>query len=55
MYVVKLVNLDPHKQADGTVLFDWFEKVYESKYDELGIPCTLTGDYASRCGTLPKP
>jgi branched-chain amino acid transport system substrate-binding protein len=55
MYVVKLVNLDPHKQADGTVLYDWFQKVYESKYDELGIPCTLTGDYASRCGTLPKP
>jgi branched-chain amino acid transport system substrate-binding protein len=55
MYILKLVNLDPHKQADGTVKFDWFEKVYESKYDELGIPCTLTGDNASRCGALPKP
>lgn len=55
MYIVKLVNLDPHKQADGRVLYDWFEKVYESKYDELGIPCTLAGEYASRCGNLPKP
>jgi len=55
MYIVKLTNLDPHKQADGRVLYDWFEKVYESKYDELGIPCTLAGEYASRCGNLPKP
>jgi branched-chain amino acid transport system substrate-binding protein len=55
MYILKLVNLDPHKGADGTVKYDWFQKVYESKYDELGIPCSLTGDYASRCGTLPKP
>ncbi|HEY9076645.1 MAG TPA: substrate-binding domain-containing protein [Anaerolineaceae bacterium] len=55
MYILKLVNLDPHKGADGTVKYDWFEKVYESKYDELGIPCTLEKDYASRCGNLPKP
>jgi branched-chain amino acid transport system substrate-binding protein len=55
MYILKLTNLDPHKGSDGTVKYDWFEKVYESKYDELGIPCSLTGDYASRCGTLPKP
>ena len=55
MYILKLVNLDPHKDANGVPKYDWFTKVYESKYDELGIPCTLTGDYASRCGTLPKP
>ncbi len=55
MYIVKLVNLDPHKDSNGVPKYDWFQLVYESKYDELGIPCTLTGDYASRCGNLPKP
>ena len=55
MYILKLVNLDPHKDSNGIPKYDWFTKVYESKYDELGIPCTLTGDYANRCGTLPKP
>ena len=55
MFILRLTNLDPHKDAAGVPKYDWFEKVYESKFDELGIPCTLTGENASRCGSLPKP
>ncbi len=27
--------------------------VYVSAYDELGVPCTLAGEYLDRCGDLP--
>ena len=54
MNVLKLVNLDPDKNKDGVPEYEFFETVYVSKYDELGVPCTLVGDYAARCGKLPK-
>ena len=53
MNILKLVNLDPDLNKDGVNEYAFFETVYVSKYDELGVPCTLAGDYASRCGTLP--
>jgi len=53
MNILKLVNLDPDLNKDGINEYAFFETVYVSKYDELGVPCTLTGEYASRCGTLP--
>ncbi len=54
MNVLKLVSLDPDKNKDGVPEYEFFETVYVSQFDELGVPCTLTGDYAARCGNLPK-
>jgi branched-chain amino acid transport system substrate-binding protein len=54
MNILKLVNLEPDKDGDGVNEYEFFETVYVSEYDELGIPCTLTGEYADRCGDLPK-
>jgi branched-chain amino acid transport system substrate-binding protein len=54
MNILKLVDINPPKDAQGRPTYKFFETVYVSKYDELGVPCTLTGDYAARCGTLPK-
>ncbi len=53
MNILKLVNLNPDLDGDGVNEYAFFETVYVSAYDELGIPCTLVGDYASRCGDLP--
>lgn len=49
MNILKLVNVNPDSNGDGVNDYKFFETVYVSKYDELDIPCTLTGDYASRC------
>ena len=54
MNILRLVNLEPDQDGDGVNEYKFFETVYVSKYDELGIPCTLVGDYADRCGDLPK-
>jgi len=53
MNILKLVNLDPDLDDAGINEYRFFETVYVSKFDELGVPCTLEGDYAARCGTLP--
>lgn len=53
MNILKLVNLNPGLDAKGRPTYAFFEKVYVTGFDELKIPCTLTGDYASRCGDLP--
>lgn len=53
MNILKLVNLDPDLNDDGIPEYKFFETVYVSQYDELGVPCTLEGEYASRCGDLP--
>lgn len=53
MNILKLVNLNPDLDGDGINEYEFFETIYVSKYDELGVPCTLVGDYASRCGSLP--
>ena len=55
MNIVKLVNLEPDQDGDGVNEYEFFETVYVSEYDELGVPCTLEGDYADRCGDLPTP
>ncbi len=55
MNILKLVNLDPDLDDDGIPEYKFFETVYVSQYNELGVPCTLTGEYAARCGNLPKP
>lgn len=55
MNILKLVNLDPGVDAEGRPTYAFFETVYVTAYDELQIPCTLTGEYASRCGDLPVP
>ncbi len=55
MNILKLVNLDPDQDGDGVLEYAFFETVYVSEYDELGVPCTLEGDYADRCGDLPTP
>lgn len=49
MNILKLVNVNPDSNGDGVNDYKFFETVYVSKYDELDIPCTLTGEYASRC------
>jgi len=54
MNILRLVNLNPDLDGDGINEYRFFEKVYVSKYDELGIPCTLVGEYESRCGDLPR-
>lgn len=53
MNILKLVDINPPKDDQGRPTYKFFETVYVSKYDELGVPCTLTGDYANRCGDLP--
>jgi len=55
MNILKLVNLDPDLNDDGVPEYKFFETVYVSDYDELNVPCTLTGEYADRCGSLPRP
>jgi maltose-binding protein MalE/ABC-type branched-subunit amino acid transport system substrate-binding protein len=55
MNILKLVNVNPPKDDQGRPTYKFFETVYVSKYNELGVPCTLAGDYAQRCGSLPKP
>ncbi len=54
MNILKLVTIDPPKDEKGRPTYAFFETVYVSKYNELGVPCTLVGEYASRCGNLPK-
>lgn len=49
MNILKLVNINPDTDGDGKNDYKFFETVYVSAYNELGIPCTLTGDYAARC------
>jgi len=53
MNILRLVNLEPDKDGDGVNEYEFFETVYVTAYDELGVPCTLEGDYAARCGDLP--
>ena len=55
MNILRLVNLEPDKDGDGVNEYEFFETVYVSAYDELGVPCTLEGEYADRCGDLPTP
>jgi len=55
MNILKLVTLNPDTDGDGVNDYKFFETVYVTAYDELKIPCTLTGEYASRCGDLPVP
>jgi len=55
MNILRLVNLNPDKDGDGVNEYEFFETVYVSAYDELGVPCTLIGEYADRCGALPLP
>ncbi len=55
MNILRLVNLDPDLNNDGIPEYAFFETVYVSEYNELGVPCTLTGEYAERCGNLPRP
>jgi len=55
MNILKLVNIEPDQDGDGVNEYEFFETVYVSAYDELGVPCTLEGDYADRCGGLPTP
>ncbi|MBC7257690.1 MAG: ABC transporter substrate-binding protein [Chloroflexi bacterium] len=54
MNILKLVDINPPKDEKGRPTYKFFETVYVSKYDELGVPCTLTGQYADRCGNLPR-
>jgi len=49
MNVLKLVNINPDTDGDGKNDYKFFETVYVSEYNELGIPCTLAGEYATRC------
>ncbi len=53
MNILRLVNLEPDLDGDGVNEYAFFETVYVTAYDELGVPCTLEGDYADRCGDLP--
>lgn len=53
MNILQLVNLNPDLDGDGINEYEFFETIYISEYDELGVPCTLAGDYADRCGDLP--
>ena len=55
MNILRLINLEPDQDGDGVLEYEFFETVYVSAYDELGVPCTLVGEYADRCGDLPKP
>lgn len=53
MNILQLVNLEPDLNGDGINTYEFFETVFVSEYDALGVPCTLVGDYAVRCGDLP--
>jgi branched-chain amino acid transport system substrate-binding protein len=53
MNILQLVNLNPDLDGDGINEYKFFETIYVSEYDELGVPCTLAGDFAARCGDLP--
>ena len=53
MNILNLVNLEPDKDGDGLNEYEFFETVYVSAYDELGVPCTLIDPYVDRCGDLP--
>jgi branched-chain amino acid transport system substrate-binding protein len=53
MNILRLVNLNPDQDGDGINEYAFFETVYVSAYDELGVPCTLVDPYADRCGDLP--
>jgi len=53
MNILRLVNLNPDLDGDGINEYEFFETVYVSAYDELGVPCTLAGEYLDRCGDLP--
>ncbi|MCD6475942.1 MAG: substrate-binding domain-containing protein [Anaerolineaceae bacterium] len=53
MNILRLVNLEPDLDGDGINEYKFFETVSVSEYDALGVPCTLEGDYAARCGDLP--
>lgn len=55
MNILKLVDIAPAPDAQNRPTYKFFETVYVTAYDELAVPCTLIGDYASRCGNLPKP
>ncbi len=55
MNILQLANLEPDKDGDGINEYEFFETVYVSEYDELGVPCTLEGNYADRCGDLQTP
>jgi branched-chain amino acid transport system substrate-binding protein len=53
MNILRLVNLEPDMDGDGVPEYAFFETVDVTAYDALGVPCTLVGDYADRCGDLP--
>jgi len=53
MNILRLVNLEPDLDGDGVPEYAFFETVDVTAYDALGVPCTLVGDYADRCGDLP--
>ncbi|MCB2209946.1 substrate-binding domain-containing protein [bacterium] len=53
MNILRLVNLEPDLDGDGINEYAFFETVEVTEYDALGVPCTLTGEYADRCGDLP--
>lgn len=55
MNVVRLVNLNPDQDGDGVPEYAWFETVFVSEYNALGVPCTLVDPFVDRCGDLPKP
>ncbi|MCX7976622.1 MAG: ABC transporter substrate-binding protein, partial [Bellilinea sp.] len=55
MNILKLVDINPPKDDKGRPTYKFFETVYVTKYDELAVPCTLVGEYESRCGNLPRP
>ena len=52
MNILELVNLEPDLDGDGVPEYAFFETVEVTEYDALGVPCTLVGDYADRCGDL---
>lgn len=53
MNILRLVNLEPDQDGDGINEYAFFETVEVTEYDALGVPCTLVGEYADRCGDLP--
>jgi branched-chain amino acid transport system substrate-binding protein len=52
MNILELVNLEPDLDGDGVPEYAFFETIEVTEYDALGVPCTLVGDYADRCGDL---
>ena len=52
MNILELVNLEPDLDGDGVPEYAFFETVEVTEYDALGVPCTLVGEYADRCGDL---